>query len=217
MDRIHEVLGPCVDSLIQLRQAAPETLPPADQVRTQVAGLVDDLLERAAQAGFAHGECQDIAYAVVALADEIAMGKSEEFRLGWLRQLLQLQYFNENTAGDGFFERLQELRADPQRADVLRAYHLCLMLGFKGRYRVRGGEMELMRLGEDLGRRAPPPELLSPHIARAAPAPSARRWPLLAAAAAVLASALLFYAGLKLALSSTSAAVAESFTAPRKG
>lgn len=216
MDRIHEAMAPCLESLIQLRQAPPEGVPPADQVRVHLAGLVDDLLERAARLGFAHVDCQDIAYAVVALADEIAMGKSEEFRLGWLRQLLQLQYFGENTAGDGFFARLDELRSDPQRAEVLRAYHLCLLLGFKGRFRVRGGELELLRLSEDLGQRASPPELLSPHIARAAPPPSARRGPLLVAAAAVLASALLFYAGLRLALSSHAASVAESFTAAGK-
>lgn len=216
MDRIHEVTGRCLDSLIQLRRAAPESLPPPEQVRAQLSGLIDDLLERAANQGFAHAECQDIAYAVVALADEIAMGKSEEFRGGWLRQLLQLQYFGENTAGDGFFRRLQELRSDPQRAEVLRVYHLCLLLGFKGRFRVRGGELDLLRLCDDLGRRAPPPEVLSPHIGRAAPAPSARRGPLLVAAGAVLASALLFYAGLRLALSSNAAAVAESFAAAGK-
>jgi type VI secretion system protein ImpK len=216
MDRIHEVTGPCLDALIQLRQAAPQGLPPPENVRTRLVELFDDLLERAARRGFVQADCQDIAYAGVALADEIAMGKSEAFRQGWLRQLLQLHYFGENTAGDGFFKRLEALRSDPQRAEVLKAYHLCLLLGFQGRYRMRGAELELLRLSEELGRRVAPPEALSPHVARPPAAPQTRRGPILMAAAAVLSCALLFYAGLRLALSSNAASVASAFTAASK-
>jgi len=34
-------------------------------------------------------------------------------------QPLQLVYFNENTAGEGFFQRMSALQNDPQRAHVL--------------------------------------------------------------------------------------------------
>ncbi len=217
MDRINEVTRHCLDALIALRHSPDGRLPPAETMRQQMASLVDDLLERAAQQGFVQSDCQEIAYAVVALADEIAMAKPEGFRQGWLRQLLQLQYFNENTAGEGFFKRLQALRADPQRAEVLRVYHLCLLLGFQGRYRFRGGELELVRLIDELGRTVGAPELLSPHLARASGTTrDPRRGPLLMASAMVLAASLLFYAGLRLVLSSQSSAVAEAFTAAVK-
>ena len=214
MNRINEVTRHCLDALIELRQCPPTRLPPPDQVREGMVALVDDLLQRASDQGFAQSDCQEIAYPVVALADEIAVGKSDAFRDTWLPRLLQMQYFGENTAGDSFFRRLDVVRADPQRREILRAYHLCLLLGFQGHYRVRGKEIELLKLTDELGRTVEAPEALSPHLARASTADKRLQLgPLLMAAGAVLACALLFYAGLRLALSSHAASVASAFTA----
>jgi len=212
MERITEVTRGCVGALIQLRRADGTALPPAETVRTRMTGLIDEMLDRAAQLGFVQSDCQDIAYAVVALIDEVAMSKPEVFRQAWMRQLLQLQYFRENTAGDGFFDRLQEIRIDPQRVEVLRAYHLCLLLGFQGCYRVRGGEIDLLRLTEELGRALRPPETISPHIRRPPKRRKTPRMHLYLATGAVLACALLFYAGIRFSLSSTASSVVSSFT-----
>jgi len=46
----------------------------------------------------------------------------------------------ENTAGEGFFQRMAKLQEQPNRAHVLEIYYLCLCLGFQGQYAVRGGE-----------------------------------------------------------------------------
>ena len=35
--------------------------------------------------------------------------------------------------------------------EVLKVYYLCLLFGFQGRYRVRGGEIELASIVEDAG------------------------------------------------------------------
>jgi type VI secretion system protein ImpK len=61
-------------------------------------------------------------------------------------QPLQLQYFNENRAGDGFFTKLEDLRRDPRKRDVLRVYYLCLLFGFEGRFSIKGGDLELMKI-----------------------------------------------------------------------
>ena len=88
-------------------------------------------------------DVQDIAYALVALADELAMRQPGGIRDVWLSNPLQLHYFNENVAGEGFFYRLEFLIRDPSRLEVLRVYYQCLLFGFLGKYAIRGGELEL--------------------------------------------------------------------------
>jgi len=54
----------------------------------------------------------------------------------WAGSPLQLQYFNEFSAGEEFYNKLEGLRNsdDPKKLDVLEVYYLCLALGFKGKY-----------------------------------------------------------------------------------
>ena len=111
---------------------------------------MDALFQRAAQAGLSREDANDIAYAIVSLADDIVLSRSDAARDAWASQSLQLHYFHENVAGEAFFTRLQNLRGDPRRREVLQVYYLALLFGFEGRYRVRGGELELMKLTEQL-------------------------------------------------------------------
>ena len=168
MDRITEVTRECFDALIQLRRLDDASFPPKAKLHAQLKGFIDALFHRAAQAGFGREEASDIAYALVSLADDIVLSRPEAIRDDWASQSLQLLYFQENVAGEGFFTRLQNLRRDPRRQEILQVYYLALLLGFEGRYRVRGGELELMKLVDELraelqrGRRFDA-EVLSPH------------------------------------------------------
>ncbi len=151
MDRIAEITRDCFNAVAQLRAADPAALPPPEKLHARLRTFVDDLLHRAAGAGFGREESNDIAYPVVALADEVMLSKDVEgLRSYWTAQPLQLHYFGENVAGEGFLDRLERIRKDPRRAEVLRAYYLALAFGFQGRYRVRGGELELLGLTEAL-------------------------------------------------------------------
>lgn len=78
----------------------------------------------------------DVVYALAAHADE-AMIARPGTREAWLPRLLQLSLFGENSAGDGFFVRLDGVRRDPSRARVLAVYYVVLALGFRGRYASR--------------------------------------------------------------------------------
>src|SRR6185295_5006414 len=102
--------------------------------------------------GFSNQDAQDIAYPVVALIDEVALTKGEAVRQHWQHAPLQMHFFQESVAGEGFFDRLKELRNDVQQKEVLKAYYLCLALGFEGKYKVRGGELELASLTESVAR-----------------------------------------------------------------
>jgi len=214
VDRITEVTRECLDALIQLRRLPDASLPAPAALHQRLRAFVDALFQRAAQAGFGREEASDIAYAVVALADELALSRSEQLRQFWADNSLQLHYFHENVAGEAFFTRLQGLRRDPRRREVLRVYYLVLLFGFQGRYQVRGGELELLRLVEDLerefqGGRRFDAELLSPRGERPdeGRAGGGRRPLLPWIALGVAALLLLLYAGMRISVGLSTAAV----------
>lgn len=168
MDRLNELTRETFNVLCQLRQVEGELRPNPEQLHRRLRGLVDGFRQRAAQSGYAAQDVDDMAYAMVALADEIALERPGPLRDHWMSRLLQMHYFNENVAGDNFFVRLEQARGDSRRLDVLRVYYLALLFGFQGRYRIRGGEAELQRITDSvaeglrrlIGRDV---ETLSPH------------------------------------------------------
>ena len=89
-------------------------------------------------------DVENALYAIIALLDEIAVNDEGPIKEYWQPRLLQMRFFNENVAGDGFFDRLATLRGDSRRKHVLRVYYLCLMFGFRGKYRIRGSELEVL-------------------------------------------------------------------------
>ena len=222
MERVTDVTKDCFGALLQLSQLEAEASPPADLLHSRMKGLVETLLQRAVDAGYSQSDAQDMAYAIVALADELALNSTDAVREYWMGHFLQFQLFQENQAGDGFFTRLEAIRKDPNRAEVLRVYYLCLLFGFQGRYRVRGGELELLGLTEAIGKdlvrgRQASSEVLSPHAERPADAFSRARQStaLLYWAGGALSVALLLFGGLKLGLASSTSSAIESLAGPK--
>jgi len=221
MDRVTEVTKDCFNALSQLRAAEDSAMTGPDQLHARLRSFVEELLQRATAAGFGREEANDLAYAVVALADEIVLSKgSEELRAFWSSQPLQLHFFRENVAGEEFFTRLEAIRRDPRRAELARAYYLALAFGFQGRYRVRGGELELMGIVDGLARelargRQTDAEILSPSGERPAGglADARRAGPILAIAGGALLLALVLYVGLRISLASGTDAVASRISA----
>ena len=84
-------------------------------------------------------------YALVALADDLALHTDWDHSETWNSYLLELRHFNTSFAGQEFFDRLARLRQqlsgvqDPtlreQVMGVLEIYYTCLQLGFRGRLR----------------------------------------------------------------------------------
>jgi type VI secretion system protein ImpK len=147
MDLGSDLASECFSAIGRLRGLDdPVAFPEA--VQAQLRSLVDSFKERARKAGVPDKNTQDSAYALVALMDEVALRAPEPLRGYWMNQPLQLHYFSENLAGEGFFTRLDGLLADGRRLAVLRVYQLCLLFGFQGKYGLPGGEVELLRLTE---------------------------------------------------------------------
>ncbi len=143
MERVNEVTTECFNALIQLRNLADEGHLAPEMFHTRLISFIDAVFAKGRQAGMQEHDVQDIAYALAALADELAMRRPGGIRDVWMSNPLQLHYFNENVAGEGFFYRLEHLIRDPSRLDVLRVYYQCLLFGFQGKYAIRGGELEL--------------------------------------------------------------------------
>ena len=146
MKKITELTKDCFNAINQIREAQEGIAPPPELLHQRLRGFVDDLLERGPREGYQERDVRDMAYALVALADEMALGMSENVRRYWMANLLQLRYFNENVAGEGFFGKLESVRRDARRTEVLEVFYLCLLLGFQGKYAIRGGEIELLNL-----------------------------------------------------------------------
>ena len=165
MDKINDTTSECFIALSQLRELDGPSISP-EHVHDRLRGFVETMRSRVRDQATSSRDADDIAYAIAALADEIAMGKPEPIRGYWMGRPLQLVLFNETLAGEGFFTRLQELRRDPRRADALRIYYQCLLLGFQGKYSFRGGDLELMRLIDtirpEVEREMEVPDTLSP-------------------------------------------------------
>ncbi|MCW7537700.1 type IVB secretion system protein IcmH/DotU [Aquabacterium sp. A7-Y] len=93
-------------------------------------------------------------YAFCALVDEAVLMSQFKVREAWERQPLQLQFFGEQLAGENFFERLEELRRQgAARVQTLEVFHMCLLLGFQGKYLLEGTEKLnylTARLGDEI-------------------------------------------------------------------
>lgn len=80
-------------------------------------------------------------FAFVALIDELAMSPQLNLRESWELRPLQLELFGEQLAGEKFFEQLEQLRAQgAPRLQALEVFHMCLLLGFTGKYALEGSE-----------------------------------------------------------------------------
>lgn len=164
-DLVQDLTGECFGAIARLREL-DGPVPSPEMVHARIRGFIEALKERARIRGIPDKDTQDIVYAIVALTDEIALNTPEPLRSYWMSQPLQLHYFGENVAGEGFFARLQSLLGDGRRIEVLRVYHLCLLFGFQGKYGFPGGDVELLRITDgvrnQLERNMEVPDSLSP-------------------------------------------------------
>jgi type VI secretion system protein ImpK len=137
---------------------------PGDEARfIETVQLFLATVERAAiKLGIASEDVYAAKYGYCAAVDEAMLSQPSTLREAWERNPLQLRLFGEHLAGEHFFDRLEQLRAQGgPRLPSLEVYHYCLLLGFEGKYRLEGAEKLgylTARLGDEItylkGRRA---------------------------------------------------------------
>jgi type VI secretion system protein ImpK len=120
----------------------------AGQFRTRMKSLLASSDREARQAGYSADYVKRAVYAFVAFLDESVLNSHQAMFSDWARQPLQEEIFGDHMAGETFFRHLHDLlgRQDAEElADTLEVYHLCLLLGFRGRFgSVEHGELRAL-------------------------------------------------------------------------
>ncbi len=110
-----------------------EFQPSYEQVRQDIAGMLQREKATAKRQGILDKDVQDAGFAVVAWADETILKHTTwKSHQEWNRYPLQLEYYQTRNAGEEFFERLEKLGAAQQT--VREVYYFCLGMGFSGQY-----------------------------------------------------------------------------------
>ncbi|MCE7032266.1 DotU family type IV/VI secretion system protein [Lysobacter sp. GX 14042] len=134
----------------------------AESFVASIRRFLDEVERGAHRLGIAAEDVYAARYAFCAAVDEAMLGQPSALREEWERNPLQLRLFGEHLAGEHFFDRLEELRAQgAPRLPSLEVCHYVLLLGFEGKYRIEGPEKLgylVARLGDEItylkGRRA---------------------------------------------------------------
>src|SRR5450631_2223786 len=117
----------------------------APSFRAQIWAAVRQADDDARRRGYSADDIELATFAVIAFLDESILNLRLPVFADWPRQPLQEERYGHHIAGEIFFQNLQKLlgRSDSQElADLLEVYHLCMLLGFAGRYSM-GGRGEL--------------------------------------------------------------------------
>jgi type VI secretion system protein ImpK len=116
--------------------------------------FLDDFERGAKKQGASSDDTDAAKYAFCAAVDEIILHSQLDIRSAWEQQPLQLIMFGDQLAGEHFFIRLENLRAKGNaHRQALEVFHMCLLLGFQGRYLIEGSEKLhylTARLGDEL-------------------------------------------------------------------
>ena len=129
-------------------RSAPKDAP---SFSASIRRFLDDFEKRASKAHFNADDIFDAKYAVCAAIDEAVLTSRMNIRETWERHPLQLELFGDQLAGEHFFDRLEVARnGGAHRIQALEVFHMCLLIGVKGRYLLEGPE-KLKYLTAQLG------------------------------------------------------------------
>jgi type VI secretion system protein ImpK len=104
-------------------------------LRQRIKDLLGRVEAGARDAGYSSEDVQLVLFACVAFLDETIIASDWSQKDKWLARPLQLEYFNRFDAGEEFFVKLDLLRQRPRSmGPVLKVYHMCMSLGFRGKH-----------------------------------------------------------------------------------
>lgn len=112
-----------------------------ESFRAHVRTAWHSAMQEGTARGYAPGDVSMAGYAVVAFLDESVLNLRSPVFASWPGHPFQQEVWREDLAGEAFFDYLQQLmgrRDSAELADVLEVFHLCLLLGYRGRYGLAG-------------------------------------------------------------------------------
>lgn len=107
----------------------------AQQLFDHIARLLEKLSQRARNAGVDSAHLDAARYAFCALLDETVLASRWEIKSDWMSKPLQMAFYGDFTAGEQFYNRLDDLRSDAaHNVDAIEVYAHCLAAGFRGKH-----------------------------------------------------------------------------------
>jgi type VI secretion system protein ImpK len=141
-----------------------------DGFADRMTAFLGDVDRSAKTLGIGADDVTAAKYAFCAAVDEIILGADYAIREAWETRPLQLRLFGDQLAGEHFFQRLDDLRAKGSvHLQALEVYHLCLLLGFRGRFALDGQDKLnylTARLGDEIARMRGKSRPFAPHADR---------------------------------------------------
>ncbi|HUE80629.1 MAG TPA: type IVB secretion system protein IcmH/DotU [Pyrinomonadaceae bacterium] len=126
--------APVLDMVLKLRAGV---VAPSQELRPAISRLLNEVEQRGATLRYSDRQVKALKFALAAFVDETMMSTNFPLREEWEKFPLQLEYFGEHLAGVKFFDTLEEmLKNIESEADVVEVYYICMLLGFKGKYKV---------------------------------------------------------------------------------
>lgn len=140
-NRLIDAATPLLGLVIRVRRLADfrevETL--YRQVVDEVAAIDRELVEQ----GYERPTVVAYRYVLCAFIDEAVLGTDWGAHSVWSQHSLLSRFHNETWGGEKVFAILSRMEQEPQRyRDMLAFIHLCLCLGFEGRYKVMANGRE---------------------------------------------------------------------------
>lgn len=125
-----------------------------DEFSGNIQKFLDQFERVAKKNNFNAEDIFDAKYAFCAAIDEAVLSSRMNIRDIWERRPLQLVLFGDQLAGEHFFDKLEVARnGGASRINALEVFHMCLLIGFKGRYLLEGPEKLkylTLQLGEQI-------------------------------------------------------------------
>jgi len=218
LDRLALLYEGILTAIVRV-QTGRQKVQELESFRSRMKQALREIADAAARRGYSAEDVQEAHFAVVAFLDETVLTVQDGDASQWARKSLGEELFDQRSAGEVFFKRLETLRANrdsQELAEVLEVYYTCLILGYEGKF-AGDSKAELQLLMSNLRERierifgrspefspdAALPE--EPVVIQAAADPLDKQVKLFALAALVL--AFLCFVGFSLHLSSKSSAI----------
>jgi type VI secretion system protein ImpK len=146
--------APLLELVLKIQAGVIE---PSNDLRPLADDLLGQLEEGALRLDYHPRQIEHAKFALVAFLDETVLSPQRDFPLRgeWERVPLQLAHFKVHLAGEEFFDRLELALSSVEGGggDVAEVYHVCLTLGFKGKYNIHLREAELKQVIQQTGDR----------------------------------------------------------------
>jgi type VI secretion system protein ImpK len=153
LDRLALLYEGILTAIVRVQTGRQQVQDP-DDFRTRMKQALREIASTAARKGYSAEDVQEANFAVIAFLDEAVL-TVDACAKEWARKSLGEELFDQRSAGELFFKRLETLRAnrDSQSlAEVLEVYYLCLLLGYEGKF-AGGSRAELQLLMSNLRER----------------------------------------------------------------